>query len=157
MPAAEVLLDSNVLVYALPRAPEEPAKQARARELIADSDFGLSVQVLQEVFVTATRKLAVPLAPAAALRFLEPFLAFPIVHGSVGLFREAVRLSIRFQIHYYDAAIVAAALELGARTVFSEDLGHRQDYGGVQVINPFHDLAAPPASKKFHVPHTPRP
>src|SRR5271165_6514234 len=106
MPAAEALLDSNVLIYALPRAPEEPAKQARARELIATTRFGLSFQVFQEVFVTATRKLAVPLAPAAALRFLQPFLAFPFVGGSIGLFQDAARLSVRFQIHYYDAAIL---------------------------------------------------
>ncbi len=142
MPAAEALLDSNVLVYALPRAPEEPAKQARARKLIATTDFGLSFQVFQEVFVTATRKLLRPLAPEMALRFLEPFLAFPCVTGSLGLFQEAARLSIRFQIHYYDAAILAAAQELGAHTVYSEDLAHGQSYDGLKVINPFHDLAS---------------
>ena len=140
MRAAEALLDSNVLVYALPRAPENPAKQARARELIARLDFGLSLQVFQEVFVTATRKLAVPLAPEAALKFLRPFLAFPCVHGSPGLFEEAAGLSIRFHIHYYDAAILAAARELGATVVYSEDLSDGQDYDGVKVINPFRGL-----------------
>ncbi len=137
MPAAEALLDSNVLIYALPREAEEPAKQARARELIATVQFGLSFQVLQEVFVTATRKLAVPLAPADALRFLQPFLVFPFVDGTVGLFDEAVRISAQFQIHYYDAAILAAARELGATIVYSEDLAHGQAYDGVRVINPF--------------------
>jgi predicted nucleic acid-binding protein len=141
MPAVEALLDSNVLVYALPRAPEEPAKQARARELIATTQFGLSFQVFQEVFVTATRKLAVPLAPAAALRFLQPFLVFPFAGGTIGLFHDAARLSVRFQIHYYDAAILAAARELGAAVVYSEDMAHGQDYDGVKVINPFHGLA----------------
>lgn len=146
MPVAEALLDSNVLVYALPRAPEEPAKQARARALIAETQFGLSFQVLQEVFVTATRKLAAPLAPAAALRFLQPFLAFPVVEGTVGLFEEAARLSGRYQLHYYDAAILAAAKELGAAVVYSEDLSHGQEYDGVKVINPFHDLGSEGAS-----------
>jgi predicted nucleic acid-binding protein len=141
MPAAEALLDSNVLVYALPRLPEEPAKQARARELIASTQFGLSFQVFQEVFVTATRKLAVPLAPEAALRFLEPFLAFPFVSGTIGLFQDAARLSVRFQIHYHDAAILAAARELGAALVYSEDMAHGQDYDGVKVVNPFHGLS----------------
>jgi predicted nucleic acid-binding protein len=141
MPVAEALLDSNVLVYALPRRPEQPAKQARARELIATTQFGLSFQVFQEVFVTATRRLAVPLAPAAALRFLQPFLAFPFVTGTVGLFQEAARLSVRFQIHYYDAAILAAARELGAAVVYSEAMADGQDYDGVKVVNPFHGLA----------------
>ena len=140
MPAVEALLDSNVLIYALPRRPEEPTKQARARELIAATQFGLSFQVFQEVFVTATRKLSVPLAPEAVLRFLRPFLEFPFAAGTSSLFDEAARLSVRFQIHYYDAAIVAAARELGAPTVYSEDLSHGQEYDGVKVINPFRDL-----------------
>jgi predicted nucleic acid-binding protein len=138
MPAAEALLDSTVLVYALPRRPEQPAKQARARELIATTQFGLSFQVFQEVFVTATRKLAAPLAPEAALRFLQPFLEFPSVAGTVGLFHEAARLSVRLKLHYYDAAILAAARELGAHTVYSEDMGHGHDYDGVKVVNPFY-------------------
>jgi predicted nucleic acid-binding protein len=140
MPAVEALLDSNVLVYALPRQPEEPAKQACARRLIATTQFGLSFQVFQEVFVTATRKLAVPLAPEAALRFLLPFLAFPVVTGTVALFQEAARLSVRFRIHYYDAAILAAARELGAVVVYSEDLADGQAYDGVRVVNPFRGL-----------------
>lgn len=131
-----------MLVYALPRRPEEPAKQARARELIATTQFGLSFQVFQEVFVAATRKLAAPLAPEAALRFLLPFLEFPFVTGTPSLFQEAARLSVRFQIHYYDAAILAAAKELGAPVVYSEDMAHGQDYAGVKVVNPFQGLAA---------------
>jgi predicted nucleic acid-binding protein len=50
----------------------------------------------------------------------------------------AARLSVRFRIHYYDAAILAAAKELGAHTVYSEDMSHGQDYDGVKVVNPFH-------------------
>ena len=141
MPAVEALLDSNVLIYALPRLPDEPAKQARARELIERVEFGLSFQVLQEVFVTATCKLQKPLEAEAALKFLMPFLEFPFVDGTEALFLEACRLSKRFHIHYYDAAILAAARELGARTVYSEDLSHGQDYDGVKVINPFRGLA----------------
>ena len=113
----------------------------RARELIATTQFGLSFQVFQEVFVAATRKLAAPLAPEAALRFLLPFLEFPFVTGTASLFQEAARLSVRFQIHYYDAAILAAAKELGAHIVYSEDMAHGQDYAGVKVVNPFHGLA----------------
>ena len=137
MPAVEGFLDSTILVHALPRDPEEPAKQARVRALIAKTEFGISFQVFQEVFVTATRKLAVPLAPEAALKFLQPFWAFPFVTGTAGLFAEAVRLSLRFNIHYYDAAIIAAAKELGAPVLYTEDLNHGQDYAGVKVINPF--------------------
>ena len=137
MPEAEAFLDSNILIYALPRQPEDPGKQAVARDLIAEQDFGISYQVFMEVLVTATRKMADPLPIAEALRYLEPFLAFPFVDGSVGLFREASRLTLRFRIHPYDAAIVAAASELGATMLYSEDLSDGQEYDGVRVINPF--------------------
>ncbi len=137
MPGVEAMFDSNVLVYALPIEPEEPAKQDRARELIATREFGLSFQVFQEVFVAATRKLAVPLAPEAVLRFLQPFLEFPFVDGTEARFQDAARLSIQFQVHYYDAAILAAAKELGAAILYSEDLSDGQDYDGVKVVNPF--------------------
>ena len=45
------------------------------------------------------------------------------------------------QIHPYDAAIVAAARELEAPVLYSEDLNHGQVYAGVQLVNPFRDLA----------------
>ena len=51
--------------------------------------------------------------------------------------RDALQLSAKFQINYWDAAIIAAARELGCHTVFSEDLSHGQDYDGVVVMNPF--------------------
>ncbi len=137
MPEAEAFLDSNILIYALPRQPEEPKKQAVARELIAEVDFGISYQVFMEVLVTATRKIADPLPISEALRFLEPFLEFPFVDGSLGLFRETSRLTLRFRIHPYDAAIVAAACELGSTVLYSEDLSDGQEYDGVRVINPF--------------------
>ena len=53
-----------------------------------------------------------------------------------------MRLAQRYGIHPYDGAILAAAQELGARTVYSEDLSHGQTYDGVKVVNPFHGLAA---------------
>jgi len=140
MPVVEAMFDSNVLIYALPRHPQSPAKQARAWELIAQTKFGISFQVLQEVFVTVTRKIQRPLPSDEALRILMPFLSFPLVTGTPGLFLTAVRMAERYQIHYYDAAILAAAKELEAATLYSEDMGHGQVYDGVRVINPFQGL-----------------
>ncbi len=143
MTDAEVFLDTNILVYALPHQPEEPAKQARAAQLIRTSDFGISFQVLQEVFVTITRKIKRTVSPKQALAFLEPFLSFPLVEGTSALFLEAAQLMERYQIHYYDAAIVAAARCLHAHTLYSEDLAHGQVYAGVRVMNPFLSAYAP--------------
>lgn len=52
---------------------------------------------------------------------------------------SALQLRERFQLSYWDAAIIAAAHELGCGTIYSEDFSHDQDYNGVRVVNPFLD------------------
>ncbi len=140
MPAADVLLDSNVLLYALSSAPDERPKRDRATKLIASENFGTSYQVVMETWVVATRKMERPIQMEKAAAFLEKLLVFPCVPGTPGLYRQAVQLAQRFGVHPYDAAILAAAQELGAHTVYSEDLNHGQDYDGVKVVNPFRGL-----------------
>ena len=140
MPAAEVLLDSNVLLYALSDAPAERWKRDKAAEVIATQDFGFSYQVLMETWVVATRKMARPVPPAKVAAFLDHLLVFPCVHGTAGLYRQAFLLAARYGIHPYDAAILAAAQELGASRVLSEDMSHGQIYDGVEVVNPFRDI-----------------
>jgi predicted nucleic acid-binding protein len=137
MPAAEVFLDSNVLLYALSDDPGERRKRDRAAELIASADFGISYQVVMETWVVATRKMARPVHPAKVASFLEKMLEFPCVPGTEDLYRQAVRLAARFGVHPYDAAVLAAADELGARTVYSEDMNDGQNYDRVKVVNPF--------------------
>ena len=138
---SEALLDSNVLIYALTDAPAERAKRERARQLLAEEDYGTSYQILMEVWVVATRKMRTTVAPEKVVAFLERIATRPVAPGTPGLWRDAVRLAARFQIHPYDAAILAAARELGATRVYSEDLAHGQDYDGVTVINPFKETA----------------
>jgi predicted nucleic acid-binding protein len=137
MPAAEVMLDSNVLVYALSDAPPERKKRNTAATLLAEQDFGTSYQVLMETWVVATRKMARPVPEEKVAVFLDRALAFPCVPGAADLYRQAFRLSRRYEIHPYDAAIIAAAQELGAHTLYSEDLSDGQEYDGVKVVNPF--------------------
>ena len=137
MPAAEVMLDSNVLVYALSDAPSERKKRNTAAALLAEQDFGASYQVLMETWIVATRKMAKPVPEQKVAVFLDRVLAFPCVPGTADLYRQAFRLSRRYEIHPYDAAIVAAAQELGAHTLYSEDLSDGQEYDGVKVVNPF--------------------
>ena len=137
MPAAEVMLDSNVLVYALSDAPPERKKRNTAATLLAEQDFGTSYQVLMETWIVATRKMDKPVPERKVAVFLDRVLAFPCVPGAADLYRQAFRLSRRYEIHPYDAAIVAAAQELGAHTLYSEDLSDGQEYDGVRVANPF--------------------
>jgi predicted nucleic acid-binding protein len=136
---ADCLLDTNVLVYAVDATPKNRAKQARAIELIETVNFGLSAQVLQEFYVTATRKLEKPLKPQVALQFLDRFRVFPIVAVDQRLIVEGIQNSLKFQISYWDGAILAAANRMNATVVYSEDLNHGQQYGTTKVINPFLD------------------
>jgi predicted nucleic acid-binding protein len=129
--------DTNVLIYAVSSAADEVEKRDRAIELIERVDFGLSAQVLQEFYVAVTRKIADPLAPDAAIEFVEQFRVFPLVRTDYPLIVSGVEISVRYGISYWDAAIIAAAEALGAGTLFSEDLSHGQMYGSVEVVNPF--------------------
>jgi predicted nucleic acid-binding protein len=135
--SVDCFLDSNVLVYAASSAAEEEAKKIRALELIETTDFGLSAQVLQEVYVTLTRKARVPMPPDAAVALLAEYRAFPLVHTDYPLIVAAVEVSVRYGIHYWDGAIVAAAAMLEAPILYSEDLSAGQRYGSVVVRNPF--------------------
>jgi predicted nucleic acid-binding protein len=71
MPAAEVLLESSVLVYALSDDPAERKKRDRAVRLIATEDFGTSYQVLMETWVVTTRKMQIPVPAEKVAALLE--------------------------------------------------------------------------------------
>ncbi len=137
MPAADVFLDSNVLVYALSDAPRERPKRDRALALITEEAFGTSYQVLMETWVAAAYKIAKPVAADKVAAFLERILVFPCVSATPDLYRRAFVLASRYGIHPYDAAIVAGAHELDARILYTEDLNDGQVYGEVRVVNPF--------------------
>jgi len=135
--SAECLLDTNILVYAVAGRGAAETKRIRALELIENEDFGLSSQILQEFYVTVVRKIEVPLAAEQALEWIEQFDAFPCMAIDRPLIKIAIEISQRYQISYWDGAIIGAAEALGAATLYSEDLNHGQPYGSVQVINPF--------------------
>lgn len=134
---AEVFFDTNVLVYAALGIGKEERKRQRAVDLIKSEDFGTSAQVLQEFYVTVVRKAARPLSALQASEWIEQWTQFPCQAIDRQLVQVAIEWSQRYAISYWDAAILAAAAALGARTVYSEDLSHGQMYGSVRVINPF--------------------
>jgi predicted nucleic acid-binding protein len=133
----ECFLDTNVLVYAVSSAEADAAKRAKALELVQEADFGLSAQVLQEFYVTATRKIRKPLAPELAVALMEQYRVFPTVPTDYPLIVAAVELSLRYGVSYWDGAILAAAEVLDAPVLYTEDLTHGQLYGSVRALNPF--------------------
>lgn len=136
---ADAFLDTNILVYAVACDESARHKKDRALELINSQVFALSAQVLQEFYVTVTRKLEIPLAPAQALEWIDQFSTFPCVPLDAYLVKTGVEISTRYQVSYWDGAIIAAAETADAATLYSEDLSHGQKYGTVTVVNPFID------------------
>jgi predicted nucleic acid-binding protein len=134
-------VDTNVLLYAASTAPKEREKAALSRKLLEASDLALSVQVLQEFYVQATRATRHDrLSHDQASALVEAFLRFPVQENTVAVMRAALEATRQFHISYWDAGIIEAARALGCRTVLSEDLGHGTNYGGVRVQDPFHSV-----------------
>jgi predicted nucleic acid-binding protein len=134
-----VFLDTNVFVYLFDA--DSPAKQERAREVVAEvaraRSLVLSSQVLGELYVTITRKLAQPVPAATAMRALEDLAAFPVVAVDATLVQRAAARSAAEQVSYWDALVLESAVEAGAATVYSEDLQAGSAYPGVTVEDPF--------------------
>ena len=141
MPGILAFVDTNVLLYAASTDPTEAGKRTEARRVLSDGAFAFSVQVAQEFFVNATRKLTPALSSSDALAFLKGINPATVVALDYELFEEATRIQQRFQISYWDAAIVAAAKRLNCGTLYSEDLSEGQSYDGVRVVNPFRQIA----------------
>jgi predicted nucleic acid-binding protein len=131
-------VDTNVLLYAVSTAPAEAARTARARDILETDDLALSVQVLQEFYVQATRaSRADRLSHEQAALLVESWLRFPVQETTVPLLRGALEIRRRHRLSYWDAAVVEAARMLGCETLLSEDLAHGRAYEGVRVVNPF--------------------
>jgi predicted nucleic acid-binding protein len=131
-------IDTNVLLYAISRDPDERAKTARANEILAAGDVRLSIQVLQEFYVQATRESrADRLTHEQAAALVDSFRRFPVQDTTIGVALSAISTRQRFGISYWDAAILEAARALTCKVVLSEDLSDGQDYAGVRVENPF--------------------
>ena len=137
--SGRAFFDSNILIYLFDES--SPAKQARARELFdghgRTGQIVLSPQVLQEFYVTVTRKLARPLAGDAALAAVTHFSAYPLVPVDGSTVLRAVQLHQSASLSFWDALIIEAALEGSCQKVFSEDMQHGRRFGDLVIENPF--------------------
>jgi predicted nucleic acid-binding protein len=131
-------VDTNVLLYAVSRDEEEAEKRRTALALLEAEDLALSIQVLQEFYVQATRATrSDPLSHEQALALIEAWFRYPVQPSDATLFRNALATKARWQISYWDAAIVEAARATGCPILLSEDLQHGMDFAGVRVVDPF--------------------
>ena len=130
-------IDTNVLIYAISSDPLEARKRKIAEALLAQPDWGISTQVLQEFYVNAIKGKVPTMTPAQAAHAVDTLMERPVVGMDAALMRAALRIHQRCQISYWDGAVIASSVELGAITLYTEDLNHGQIYEGVRVENPF--------------------
>lgn len=132
-------LDTNILLYSISSDPREGIKRDIAIALVDQPNNALSVQVLQEFYVQATRASRPnPLPHATAAGFVQNWIErFPIQDLTVSILESALAIKASGKLVYWDAAIVAAALALGCDELLSEDMQHGRRIGGVTIVNPF--------------------
>ena len=131
-------VDTNILLYAVGTAAKDAAKREVALALLDDDDLALSIQVLQEFYVQATRaSRSDRLTHEHAVNLIEAWLRYPIQPLTVEILRGALATSLRWGISYWDSAIVEAARAAGCTLILSEDLQPDMDFAGVRVRNPF--------------------
>lgn len=138
-PEVVYFLDTNVLVYAYDLSAGQ--KHILAAQLVEEcwgNENGcLSIQVLQEFFVTVTRKIAVPLDHQIARQIISDLAHWRLHVPNASDVLQAIDFQQSHQLAFWDAMIVQSAACLGCKQILSEDLNHGQVYGNVQVVNPF--------------------
>lgn len=137
-------LDTNVLLYSVSRDPAEAAKRKRAITLLERDDVAVSVRVLQEFYVQATRPtrsdrlqhdIAAGLIPGSSPGIA--WLRFPVQETTRAVLTGAREIKAAHGFSDWDSAIIAAARALGCRELCSEDMSHGREVEGVRIVDPF--------------------
>jgi predicted nucleic acid-binding protein len=130
--------DTNILVYAYDAAAGPKHQQAGAllERLWRDGSGALSVQVLQELFVTLTRKISRPLDVPTARGIVADLATWQVVEPATTDVLAAIDGAVRWQLSFWDALIVTAAQRAGAAVLWSEDFNNGQTFDGVTVRDP---------------------
>ena len=130
-------VDTDVFVYLY--SSDDPAKRDVARDLLlnADIDLVLSAQVLNEFYVTVTRKITSPLSPGDARDAVGSLAELEMVPVTRNLVVDALDAGQRYQLSHWDSLIVEAASRSGCEILFTEDLSSGSILRGVTITNPF--------------------
>ncbi len=134
-----IFLDTNILVYLFDA--DAPTKQLRVRQLLANQGLQarlvLSTQVLQEFYVSVTRKLATPLELPVAAQAVRDLATWPVIQIDPALILSAIARSQTAHLSFWDALIVEAALTGGTTELYSEDFQDGLVIEGMRILNPF--------------------
>ena len=137
-----VFVDTNVLVYAHDLDAGE--KYEKANELILklweSRTAVISIQVIQEFYVTLTRKIPGPLTCSNAIDIISSYLSWEVIINKPHNILQASEIESRHKISFWDALIVSAAYEGNVKAILTEDLNHGQYIEGIKIQNPFMSL-----------------
>jgi predicted nucleic acid-binding protein len=136
-----VFVDTNILIYAHDgdAARKHTIAAERVRELWVSRSGVVSLQVLQELYVTVTRKIPKPLPRKLARELVDAYATWTVQRVDPSDVVEASRVEERHRLSFWDALIVVAARRSTSATLLSEDLSHGQRIEGVRVENPFRE------------------
>lgn len=132
-------IDTNVLVYAhdVSAGHKHTVAQNLVKDLWESRRGCISIQVLQEFFVTVTRKVASLVSEEKATSIVSELSNWQVFSPGTADLLHAIAFQRQYQISFWDAMIVQSAVKFGCSTLWSEDLNAGQVYEGVTVRNPF--------------------
>ena len=139
MQGEKVFLDTNIIIYAYDVSAGE--KHEIAREVMVnlwDTESGVvSTQVLQEFFVSVTRKIPKPLDVKSAKDIINDLLKWDVVLNDGDCILDAIDIHLRYKYSFWDSMIIRAAIKGAVSLILSEDLSDGQIINGIEIKNPF--------------------
>ncbi|MGD0190680.1 MAG: PIN domain-containing protein [Rhizomicrobium sp.] len=131
-------LDTDILLYSISRDAAETRKRDIAIGLLDRDDGAVSIQVLQEFYVQATRDTRTDrISHDIAVGLMRTWMRFRVQDTTLSILNSALEIKSGFGLSYWDSVIVAAARALNCTQLYSEDLRHGLEIDGVTVTNPF--------------------
>ncbi len=135
----KIFIDTNILVYA--HDTSAGIKNTIAKNLIMElweNKTGcLSIQVMQEFYVTVTQKVPTPMDNTTAIEIIRDLQYWNVHEPQVDDVINAIDIQLRYHLSFWDAMILQSALQLGCNLLWSEDLNPGQIFESVKLINPF--------------------
>ena len=132
-------VDTNIIIYAFDISTGEKHQKALTlvQNLWENENGCISIQVLQEFYVNATKMAPNTLDPSKAATTIRDLCNWKVHRPAAEDVLAAITIQQKYHISFWDALIIRSAQETNCETVWSEDLSHGQNYDGVRVVNPF--------------------
>ena len=132
-------LDTNIVICAYDGSAGKKHEMAQmiVMNLWNSGQGVLSTQVLQEFYVSVTKKIPKPLNIKLAKDIARDFLKWDVIVNDGEAILGAIDIQLKYNYSFWDSMIIHAAISSGAALLLSEDLSHGQSIGGVTIKNPF--------------------